>query len=74
MGTLMIQPPRMEHSKPFDYIDEIADQVVYLKKRYGISDIAAVEICKLSNTILDQAIKDEQLAGFGEILEGLNNG
>lgn len=76
MGTLMNQPPRRRNGcddfrNEGDYIDDVK----HYAKRSGLSVAEVTEILKLREmerannlAVADGDIKDEQLAGFGELL------
>lgn len=69
MGTLFEQRPRWERMKEPGYSVFIAAE--HLSGQYGISFENALKCIELDFKIDDYDSKDEQLAGFGELLEQL---
>lgn len=69
MGTLFNQEPRMNNC--LSHASTLADKLQWLKETYDVSETTALELVKLSVHIHDLDVKDEQLAGFGEILLSL---
>ena len=69
MGTLFEQTQRIENA--FSSIDAICKEISDLKLYHKLTFDEAMEVIKLSVQIADYDAKDEQLAGFGEILEHL---
>lgn len=67
MGTLTDQRPRMETS--FSETYAICNEIEYVMASYGFTFEQAIEVVKLSVQITDYDVKDEQLAGFGELLQ-----
>ncbi|HEL2343259.1 TPA: hypothetical protein U0J94_001553 [Streptococcus suis] len=69
MGTLFDQPPRMRDEYSLNYADQIAAKIKDIETNYNLSEYSATEAVRMSIDIRDKDIKDEQLAGFGEILQ-----
>ena len=75
MGTLFEQPVRSrKYYIEQDQLDDIVEAVNYLIEKYGLSFDEAIQIIQEERKQsiaemrkLDKDIKDEQLAGFGEI-------
>ncbi len=68
MGTLFEQQPRMEKNYPLNYADDIAKKIVDIQNEYDLSEFSATEAVRMSINIHDYDVKDEQLAGLGELL------
>ncbi|WP_243081199.1 hypothetical protein [Streptococcus dysgalactiae] len=68
MPTLFKQPPRMEKNYPLNYADDIAQKIVDIQNEYDLSEFSATEAVRMSIDIHDYDVKDEQLAGLGELL------
>ena len=71
MGTLFDQPPRMSKGYILNYADRIAEKIRDIQEKYNLSERSATEAVKMSIDIYDKDVKDEQLAGFGEILQDI---
>lgn len=70
MGTLTDQNiPRIESS--FSGVYEICKEVSDVMYIYDLTFEQVLEVVKLSVQIRDYDVKDEQLAGFGEIMQQL---
>ncbi|HEL1619429.1 TPA: hypothetical protein TXL63_001262 [Streptococcus suis] len=69
MGTLFDQPLRMSEECSLSYAEQIAEKIKDIKENYGLSERSATEAVRMSIDIYDKDVKDEQLAGFGEILQ-----
>lgn len=75
MGNLFNQLQRMEKLNKYDppmslvHVGILVEELLRLTDEYKIEERTAIEILKLSVKITDYDIKDEQLAGFGELLE-----
>lgn len=80
MGTLKNQPPRDTHSVLFE---PTISTFIEMVKRVSVTHkltidqvLRIIEIMELDRknnlTASDNDIKDEQLAGFGELIEKLN--
>ncbi len=71
MGTLFDQPLRMGKAYSLSYADQIAEKIKDIKENYNLSESSATEAVRMSIDIYDKDVKDEQLAGFGEILQDI---
>lgn len=69
MGTLFKQEPRMEYF--FDYAVKHLDTVKNLAKEHNLTIEETCRILELSMKIDDYDRKDEQLAGFGNLMKQL---
>ena len=71
MGTLTEQTYRIKQS--FDNTYPICNEINDLMKTFDLTFEQALEVVKLSVTICDYDVKDEQLAGIGELLQDFVN-
>ena len=72
MGTLFNQLPRMQHSNSVELNAlEIGESVKLIQEDLGITFNQALELYKLSYRVHNDDIKDEQLAGFGKLIQEL---
>lgn len=72
MGTLFNQLPRMHHNNSVELnAFEIGKSVKLIQKDLGITFTQALELYKLSYQVHNDDIKDEQLAGFGKLIQEL---
>ncbi|EMF0288248.1 hypothetical protein KGC99_002147 [Enterococcus hirae] len=70
MGTLFNQQPRRDHLSVEGVID-FGKDMQKIAKELNISISEAVELYLATAKINDYDTKDEQLSGFGEILNSL---
>lgn len=71
MGTLFEQPPRWKRA--LDYTEEILINVKRLEQEFNLKQETVIKAIELSIKINDHDVKDEQLAGFGQLFEEANN-
>jgi hypothetical protein len=72
MGTLFNQLPRMDHSMSVELnAIKIGKSVKEIQADLGITFNQALELYKLSYQVHNDDIKDEQLAGFGKLIQDL---
>ena len=72
MGTLFSQLPRMQHSNSVELNAlEIGESVKLIQEDLGITFNQALELYKLCYRVHNDDIKDEQLAGFGKLIQEL---
>lgn len=79
MGTLYNQTERNYHPASFNYVRSSCEELKKIAKEMNISIADVIEIYKIE--VMDRATtckvddgdrKDEQLAGFGELLREFN--
>jgi hypothetical protein len=73
MGTLFDQPPRLESlGKLFDYVRSEAQKIAKNPKAPTLEELqVASEMVRAALAIQSADVLDEQLGGFGSILEGI---
>ena len=72
MGTLLNQLPRMTYRESVELnAVKIGRSVKLIQEDLGITFNQALELYKLSYQVHDGDTKDEQLAGFGELIQDL---
>ena len=72
MGTLFNQLPRMTYRESVELnAVKIGSSVKLIEEDLGITFNQALELYKLSYQVHDDDTKDEQLAGFGELIQDL---
>lgn len=79
MGTLFNQQPRKyHHTQDYD-IDIICTEIMHIKSTYGMSHNEAIDVLRIAENrrtsnifVANGDIKDEQLAGFGELIKEFN--
>ncbi len=70
LGTLFNQQPRRDHLS-VDGVIAFGEDMKKIAKELNISISEAVELYLATAKINDYDTKDEQLSGFGEILQSL---
>ena len=80
MATLFSQPPRNDYEVSFKEVKVFIEQVLEIGKETEVQPefvLRVFELCELKRTnnlkAWDGDAKDEQLAGFGEILRDFLN-
>ena len=72
MGTLFSQLPRMTYRESVELnAVKIGKSVKLIQKDLGITFTQALELYKLSYQVHNDDIKDEQLEGFGKLIQEL---
>lgn len=80
MGTLFSQRPRNYFYIDFKYVKSACEEILKIAKETKMSVSDVIEVYKIETQnrdidrkVADGDIKDEQLAGFGELIDSFNS-